>query len=94
MNNSGGQKLILIANAVADTEAEIDLYASEWRLPDSIDDADITFAGKPLSTLLEEDRRASLHSSQESDNSNSQDKRHCECCERQSSIIEAAKPLL
>src|SRR6266576_1275428 len=81
MNNSSGQKLILIVNAVADTDAEIDLHASEWRLPDSIDDSDITFAGKPLSTLFEEDRRASLHSSQESGDYNSPDKLHCECRE-------------
>lgn len=39
---------------LADTAAEIDLHACEWKLPDSIEDEDITFAGNLLVLFLKE----------------------------------------
>jgi len=46
----------LITNVAAKTDAEIDLHAESWRLPYSIDDSDLTFDGKPLNMLYEENR--------------------------------------
>jgi len=58
MSHSSSEKeYFLITNVVAPTtDAEIDLHAEAWKLPYSIDDADLTFDGKPLSILHEEDR--------------------------------------
>lgn len=63
MKGSAGQKHILLTNYLADSAAEIDLHACEWKLPDSIEDADITFAGKRLSTIDEEGRREASQAS-------------------------------
>lgn len=41
--------------------AEIDLHAESWKLPYSIDDEDLTFDGKPLNMLYEENRWAAEH---------------------------------
>ncbi|CAM6005575.1 unnamed protein product [Sphagnum balticum] len=95
MNNPGGQKLILITNLVAETEAEINVHASEWRLPDSVDDVDITLVGKPLRTLVKEDRWVSLHGSQESSDVNFQETSIVIVVNiRRSSNLKAVKPLL
>ncbi|KAH6714342.1 hypothetical protein BKA61DRAFT_734851 [Leptodontidium sp. MPI-SDFR-AT-0119] len=40
-----------------DLETEIDMNADSWKLPVSIDDSQVTFDGKPLSLLYEENRR-------------------------------------
>lgn len=37
-------------------EKEIDLRAASWKLPYSIDDSDLTFDGKPLNMLYEENK--------------------------------------
>jgi hypothetical protein len=63
MKGSAGQKHILLTNYLADSAAEIDLHACEWKLPDSIEDADITFAGKRLSTIDEEGQREASQAS-------------------------------
>jgi len=43
------------------TEAEIDLKAQSWKLPYAIDDSDLTFDGKPLNMLYEENRWRAEH---------------------------------
>ncbi|KAH8670146.1 hypothetical protein BGZ60DRAFT_352258, partial [Tricladium varicosporioides] len=43
-------------------EEEIDLHAESWKLPYSIDDSDLTFDGKPLNMLYEENRWQAEHS--------------------------------
>ncbi|CZR58199.1 uncharacterized protein PAC_08090 [Phialocephala subalpina] len=40
---------------------EIDLQAESWKLPYSIDDSDLTFDGKPLNMLYEENRWMAEH---------------------------------
>jgi len=42
-------------------EREIDLRDQSWKLPYSIDDKDLTFDGKPLNMLYEENRYAVEH---------------------------------
>jgi len=37
-------------------EKEIDFRAASWKLPYSIDDSDLTFDGKPLNLLYEENK--------------------------------------
>ena len=39
-----------------DLEAEIDMNVESWKLPVSIGDSQVTFDGKPLSLLYEENR--------------------------------------
>jgi hypothetical protein len=60
MHHSASEKqYLLITNVVASnaTDAEIiDLQAESWKLPYSIDDGDLTFDGKPLNLLYEENR--------------------------------------
>lgn len=51
----------LITNVAAKTDAEIDLSAESWKLPYSIDDSDLTFDGKPLNMLYEENRYQAEH---------------------------------
>ena len=54
----------LITNVVANsaTDAEIvDLQAESWKLPYNIDDGDLTFDGKPLNLLYEENRWSAEH---------------------------------
>ncbi|KAF8849402.1 hypothetical protein BDZ45DRAFT_697584 [Acephala macrosclerotiorum] len=54
--------LITEAPLRATTEtAEIDLQAESWKLPYSIDDSDLTFDGKPLNMLYEENRWMAEH---------------------------------
>jgi hypothetical protein len=81
MNNHGRQNLILITNLIAETQAEIDLHALEWRLPDSIDDANNTPDRKLSSSLFDEDTGASRQSSQDF---NFKDNQHCEYYEHAS----------
>lgn len=54
---------ILITNVVSrhPADAEIDLNAETWQLPYSIDDSDLTFDGKPLNMLYEENRWKAEH---------------------------------
>lgn len=63
----------LITNVRANTppEAEIDLHAESWKLPYSIDDSDLTFDGKPLNMLYEENRWQAEHVTYESSKSTS-----------------------
>jgi len=56
-----GKQYLLITNVVAKTDAEIDLHAESWKLPYSIDDSDLTFDGKPLNMLYEENRWMAEH---------------------------------
>jgi hypothetical protein len=54
---------LLITNVVTHqpAEAEVDLYAESWKLPYTIDDSDLTFDGKPLNMLYEENRWQAEH---------------------------------
>lgn len=57
-----GKQYYLITNVAAKTDAEIvDLNSASWELPYSIDDADLTFDGKPLSMLYEVNRYQAEH---------------------------------
>lgn len=53
----------LITNVVTSQPAdvEIDLNAESWKLPYNIDDSDLTFDGKPLNLLYEENRWMAEH---------------------------------
>jgi len=57
---SAGKQYYLITNVGTTTtskaDSEIDLHAESWKLPYSIDDSDLTFDGKPLNMLHEENR--------------------------------------
>ncbi|PVH72608.1 hypothetical protein DL98DRAFT_520396, partial [Cadophora sp. DSE1049] len=50
-------------------------------LSSPVDDADITFTGKPLSTLFEEGRREELNKSLMSEGTDSQNDQCCKCRE-------------
>ena len=54
---------LLITNVVTHqpADAEIDLNAETWKLPYTIDDSDLTFDGKPLNMLYEENRWMAEH---------------------------------
>jgi len=82
ITNLHRMKYILIANYVADTAAEIELNAVEWMLPDSVDDADITLAGKTLSSRFEEDRQEVLQAAQVSEGTNARNNQCCKSCEQ------------
>jgi len=43
------------------TEREIDLHAQSWQLPFEVDDKDLTFDGKPLNLLYEENKYRAEH---------------------------------
>ncbi|KAH8594788.1 hypothetical protein B0O99DRAFT_175409 [Bisporella sp. PMI_857] len=62
-----GRQYLLITNVpirkTSSADAEIDLYAASWNLPYNIDDADLTFDGKPLNLLYEENRYMAEHTS-------------------------------
>jgi len=62
-SKNAGKQYILLTNVVGNsaTDAEIDLYAESWKLPYSIDDSDLTFDGKPLNMLFEENRWMAEH---------------------------------
>jgi len=62
-SGSAEKTYLLITNVVASTttENEIDLHAEAWKLPYSIDDSDLTFDGKPLNMLHEENRWTAEH---------------------------------
>jgi hypothetical protein len=61
----------LITNVRGNAESEIDLHAESWKLPYSIDDSDLTFDGKPLNMLYEENRSMAEHVTYESAKSRS-----------------------
>jgi hypothetical protein len=67
-NSSSTHKDYILITGVTrqPTEAEIDLNAQSWRLPYSIDDSDLTFDGKPLNMLYEENRWKAEHQMSES----------------------------
>lgn len=44
------------SNSNTTSKDEIDLHSESWKLPYSIDDEDLTFDGKPLNMLYEENR--------------------------------------
>jgi len=48
--------LITNVSATKASDSEIDLHAESWKLPYSIDDSELTFDGKPLNLLYEENR--------------------------------------
>jgi hypothetical protein len=57
-----GKQYYLITNVAAkEADREIDLNAESWELPYSIDDSDLTFDGKPLNLLYEENRWQAEH---------------------------------
>lgn len=61
-----GRQYYLITNVSSPTQyggtdAEIDLHAESWRLPYSIEDSELTFDGKPLNLLYEENRFMAEH---------------------------------
>ena len=62
----------LITNVAAKTDREIELGAQSWKLPYSIDDSDLTFDGKPLNMLYEENRYQAEHSRDKSSSKESQ----------------------
>jgi len=75
-----GKQYYLITNVVttvAKTDAEIDLNAESWKLPYSIDDSDLTFDGKPLNLLYEENRWMAEHDRHvDDDGSHHHEKQH------------------
>ena len=54
---------ILITDVVArqPADAEFDLHTQSWKLPYAIDDSDLTFDGKPLNMLYEENKWRAEH---------------------------------
>jgi hypothetical protein len=56
-----GKRYYLITNVATKTDGEVDLHADSWELPYHIDDADLTFDGKPLNMLYEENRYHAEH---------------------------------
>jgi hypothetical protein len=78
MKSPGRQNRILITNLVASTQAEIDLHALEWRLPDSVDAIDANNTpGRMLSTSLFEEASHELHELSEKLNVNG-GREHCQ----------------
>jgi len=74
-----GKQYYLITNVAAKGEAEIDLHAESWKLPYSIDDSDLTFDGKPLNMLYEENQNqwiAEHHVEGSREKSNHKEKTH------------------
>ncbi len=57
-HSSAAKQFYLITNvsAAKASTSEIDLHAESWKLPYSIDDSELTFDGKPLNLLYEENR--------------------------------------
>jgi len=60
-SNTQHKDYLLITNIHTQTqnqnaEAEFDLKSQTWRLPYTIDDSDLTFDGKQLNMLYEENR--------------------------------------
>ena len=53
--------LITNVSATKASDSEIDLHAESWKLPYSIDDSELTFDGKPLNLLYEENRSLAEH---------------------------------
>lgn len=53
--------LITNVSSYSPADKEIDLNAESWKLPYSIDDSDLTFDGKPLNLLYEENRWKAEH---------------------------------
>jgi len=43
------------------SEREIELHAQSWQLPFEVDDKDLTFDGKPLNLLYEENKYRAEH---------------------------------
>lgn len=63
-SSSGHKQHYLITDTPvrsSDSTSEIDLQAESWKLPYSIDDSDLTFDGKPLNMLYEENRYEAEH---------------------------------
>jgi hypothetical protein len=63
MSTQAEKQYYLITNVSSYSYAdkEIDLNAESWKLPYSIDDSDLTFDGKPLNLLYEENRWKAEH---------------------------------
>jgi len=61
--NNSDKQYYLITNVQSSTttDREIDLHAESWKLPYTIDDSDLTFDGKPLNMLYEENRWMAEH---------------------------------
>ncbi|RDL41145.1 uncharacterized protein BP5553_01124 [Venustampulla echinocandica] len=61
--SSEKQQCYLISTASLDShaDAQVDLDAETWKEPYTIDDADLTFDGKPLNMLHEENRYYAEH---------------------------------
>ncbi|KAH8690360.1 hypothetical protein GQ44DRAFT_720332 [Phaeosphaeriaceae sp. PMI808] len=82
MTDSVGQKMfVLIDHYLADKAAEMELQGVEWGLSSPVDDADVTFTGKPLSILFEEGRREELNKSPMSKKTSTQNYQCCKCRE-------------
>lgn len=62
-SSSQHKDYILITNVIErhPADAEIDLNKETWKLPYVIDDSDLTFDGKPLNMLYEENRWRAEH---------------------------------
>ncbi|CAD6442051.1 3d45b6a9-878f-4845-a518-561dca03d877 [Sclerotinia trifoliorum] len=74
--SADGRQYFLITNVTTTSNAntEFDLQAEPWRLPYSINDSDLTFDGKPLNMLYEENRcMAEEHVTQNSHDCKSHD---------------------
>lgn len=50
-----------VQNTNSSKDKEIDLHSQSWELPYTIDDSDLTFDGKPLNMLYEENRWVAEH---------------------------------
>jgi hypothetical protein len=58
------QKQILIKDCLANSAADVDYFTCGSNLPVPIEDSDLSFDGKPLSSHFEEDRREASQASQ------------------------------
>jgi len=49
------------SSSTSERETEIELHAQSWQLPFEVDDKDLTFDGKPLNMLYEENKYRAEH---------------------------------
>jgi hypothetical protein len=67
MNSFKRRQLVPDSNFIVKTKNAVELGALEWMLSHSINDTNITYNGKPLSTLYEENKATHLTNTSTSD---------------------------